>query len=57
MNKVARIVAYKQLAKINKVLKMDSITYSKSHDLKRVPSDDLNFQIPTLDLEGNNKSD
>lgn len=52
INKVSRIIAVKQLAKINKVLKQDNI--SGKTVLKRVPSDDATFQIAALDLQGNN---
>ena len=53
INKVARIIAVKQLAKINKVLKIDNVASGKTN-LKKVGSDDALFKIAALDLQGNN---
>lgn len=52
INKIARITAVKQLAKINKALKMDHAP-GRNNELKRVPSDDVNFEIAPLDFEAN----
>jgi hypothetical protein len=57
INKVARVVAVKQLAKINKVLKMDNVQANGHTELKKVPSDDALFKIAALDLQGNNQHD
>jgi hypothetical protein len=42
----------KQLAKVNKVLKMDTLPAGRNTDLKRVPSDDNNYDIPAVDFDG-----
>jgi hypothetical protein len=53
INKVARFIAVKQLAKVNKVLKMDSVpVVGRNTELRRVPSDDNNYDIPPVDFEG-----
>jgi hypothetical protein len=58
VNRVARLLALKQLAKINKALKIETVTTGKpSVQLRRVPSDDDVFEVAHLDLEGNNKPD
>lgn len=49
INKVARLMATKQLAKINKALKMDHAP-GKNSELKRVSSEDDVFKIPYLDV-------
>jgi hypothetical protein len=51
INRVAKILAVKQLAKINKALKLDFLP--GSNELNRVPSDDDIFDIAGLDLESN----
>ena len=56
INKVARLMAVKQLAKINKALKLESNPKAPLQ-LKRVPSDDEVFEIVPLDLDGTNKPD
>jgi hypothetical protein len=53
VNRVARIVAIKQLAKIKKALKMEFLPSKNGLDLARVPSDDDQFDIAGLDLESN----
>lgn len=53
VNRVARILAVKQLAKINKSLKLDFLP--GKNDLSKVPSDDDMFDIAGIDLESNNK--
>lgn len=58
INRVARYIAVKQLAKINKALKMESFAPTREpHLLERVPSDDNIFEIAALDWEANNKQD
>ena len=52
LNKVAKKLSIKQLAKINKALKMEYLP-SKSAELARIPSDDDIFEIAQLDLEKN----
>jgi hypothetical protein len=47
----------KQLAKINKALKMETFVHGRNPELARVPSDDNIFEITPLDLEANNKMD
>jgi hypothetical protein len=51
INRVARILAVKQLAKINKSLKLDLLP--GKNELSKVPSDDDIFDIAGLDLESN----
>ena len=51
VNRVAKILAVKQLAKINKSLKLDFLP--GKNELNKVPSDDDIFDIAGLDLESN----
>ena len=54
VNKIARVVALKELAKVNKCLKIET---GKTLLLKKIGTDDDNFEIPPLDIEGANKYD
>lgn len=47
------MVALKQLAKINKALKLESFPGKDGNDLNKVPSDDDLFDIAGLDLDSN----
>ena len=51
INRVAKNMAVKQLAKINKALKIDFV--AGQNQLSKVPSDDDIFSIAGLDLESN----
>lgn len=55
INRVAKILAVKQLAKINKCLKIDFLPSAQNgrNELSRVASDDDIFDIAGLDLESN----
>lgn len=58
VNRVARVISMKQLAKINKALKIDVLPGDGNggNILSKVPSDDDIFDIACLDL-GSNKQD
>ena len=53
MNRVARIISIKQLAKINKSLKIEILPSDGGNNLSKVPSDDDIFDIAGLDLDSN----
>lgn len=56
INRVARQVAVKQMAKINKALKLETFAPGRNPPLlQKVPSDDNLFEIAPLDFE--NKQD
>ena len=53
VNRVARVISMKQLAKINKSLKIDFLPSDGGNNLSKVPSDDDIFDIAGLDLDSN----
>lgn len=53
IGRVARTLAVKQLAKINKVLKIEALPGKNKFEFSKIPSDDDVFDIAGLDLESN----